>query len=62
MTIIHQDHDKGDKSLALTREVNLATLSSVSSAEEIRESGSAFPIPNGLGELHLLISVQAMGT
>ena len=32
----------GNKSLALTREVNLDTLSSDSSEEEIRDSGSSF--------------------
>ena len=41
-TILHQDQDRCDQSLALTRGVNLATPSSVTSAEEIRESGSAF--------------------
>ena len=38
MAIIHQD--QGDKSLALTKEVNLAIPSSAPSAEEIRESWS----------------------
>ena len=33
---------KGNKSLALTTEVNLATQSSASSADEIRKSGRAF--------------------
>ena len=42
MTIIHQDQNQEDKSPALTREVNLATPLSAPSAEEIRESGSAF--------------------
>ena len=41
-TIIHQDQDQGDKSLALTREANIATPSSVHSSEDIRESGSRF--------------------
>ena len=41
-TITHQDLWLGNKSLALTREVNLATQSSESSADEIRESGRAF--------------------
>ena len=40
--IIHQDHDQGDKSLALTREVNLATPSLAPLAEEMGESRSAF--------------------
>ena len=54
MTIIHQDQDRGDKSLALTREVNLATPSSAPSAEEIIESGSAFQSLMVCGEtLHL---------
>ena len=42
------------ESLALTREVNLATPSSASSAEEIRESGSAFQSLMAWGKkLHL---------
>ena len=41
-TITHQDLWLGNESLALTREVNLATQSSASSADEIRESGRAF--------------------
>ena len=39
ITIIHQGPDQGDKSPALTREVNLKTPSSAPSAEEVRESG-----------------------
>ena len=35
---------KNNKSLALTREVNLDTLSSDSSEEEIRDSGRSFPV------------------
>ena len=57
-TIIHQDQDQGDKSLALTREVNLATPSSAPSAEEIRESGSAFQSLMIWGKkLHINISI-----
>ena len=41
-TIIYQNLCLGNYSLALTREVNLATQSSTSSADEIRESGRAF--------------------
>ena len=39
MTIPHQGLAEEDQSLALTREVNLDTQSSDSSAEEMSESG-----------------------
>ena len=39
MTIPHQGLTEEDKFLALTREVNLDTQSSKSSAQEMRESG-----------------------
>ena len=42
MTIPHQGLAEEDKSLALTREVNLDTQSSDNSTEEMSESGSAF--------------------
>ena len=42
MTIRHQGLAEEDWPLALTREVNLDTQSSDSSAEEIRESGNSF--------------------
>ena len=38
--------------------MNLATPSSTPSAEEIRESGSAFQSPNGLGEKATLINIR----
>ena len=41
-TIIHQDLWLENLSLSLTRDVNLATQSSASSADEIRESGRTF--------------------
>ena len=42
MTIPHQGLAEEDKSLALTRDVNLDMQSSDSSAEEMSESGRAF--------------------
>ena len=42
MTIPHQGLGEEDKSLALTREVNLDTQSSDNSTEEMSESGRAF--------------------
>ena len=49
----------GNKSLALTREVNLATPSSATSAGEIRKSGMSFQSLNSLREEAAYISICA---